>query len=374
MAGQDRPNRRAILAAGTAGAGVGVAAVASALPSPAVAQSQPTVRWRLVSSFPKSLDTIYGAAEWIAARVAALTDGRFQIRVFAAGEIVPGLQVLDAVRDGTVECGHTASYYYVGKDPTFAFDCSMPFGLNARQQNAWMYAGGGLELMRTVFKEHGILQFPAGNTGAQMGGWFRKEVTSLDDLKGLKMRIGGIAGQALAKLGLVPQQVAAGEIYPALEKGAIDAAEWVGPHDDEKLGFNKVAKYYYYPGWWDGGPQISLLTNLAQWEALPSAYQAALETACGDANARMLARYDALNPQALKRLVAGGTILKPFPRDVMMASYKAVQELFAEISAANPRFKTIYDSWKPFLHDEYQWFRVSEFSFDNFVAIQTAQR
>ncbi len=255
--------RRAFLT--TAGVGLAAGTVAA----PAIAQSQPEIKWRLASSYPKSLDTIYGAAEFIAKRVAAATDNKFQIRTFAAGEIVPALQVLDAVQNGTVECGQSAAYFYVGKDPTFCFDTAMPFGLNTRQHVAWMMHGGGLELMREVFKEYNIIHVPAGNTGAQMGGWFRKEIKSLEDLKGLKMRIGGLVGQILTQFGLVPQQIGGGDIYPALEKGTIDAAEFVGPYDDERLGFHKVAKNYYYPGWWEGSAQIPLLFNLTAWEQLP---------------------------------------------------------------------------------------------------------
>ncbi|WP_042704778.1 TRAP transporter substrate-binding protein [Azospirillum sp. B506] len=346
-------------------AGVGVAA--STLAAPAIAQSQPEIHWRLASSFPKSLDTIYGAADTIAARVAAATDGKFTIRPFAAGEIVPGLQVLDAVQNGTVECGHTASYYYVGKDPTFTFDATVPFGLNARQQNAWIYNGGGMALLREFFDGYGVMNFPAGNTGVQMGGWFRKEIKTVEDLKGLKFRIGGFAGQVLAKLGTVPQQIAGGDIYPSLEKGTIDAAEWIGPYDDEKLGFNKVAKYYYYPGWWEGGLNVSLLINKQQWEQLPKQYKAVLEAACFEANLTMNAKYDAENPAALRRLVAGGAQLRPFPREVMEACYKAATELYDETAKTNPKFAKIYEPWKKFRDEEYLWFRVAENSFDNFA-------
>ncbi|MBP2298798.1 TRAP transporter substrate-binding protein [Azospirillum picis] len=346
-------------------AGVGVAA--STLAAPAIAQTHPEIHWRLASSFPKSLDTIYGAADTIAARVSAATDGKFQIRPFAAGEIVPGLQVLDAVQNGTVECGHTASYYYVGKDPTFTFDATVPFGLNARQQNAWIYNGGGMDLLREFFDGYGVVNFPAGNTGVQMGGWFRKEIKTVEDLKGLKFRIGGFAGQVLAKLGVVPQQIAGGDIYPSLEKGTIDAAEWIGPYDDEKLGFNKVAKYYYYPGWWEGGLNVSLLVNRQQWEQLPKQYKAVLEAACFEANLTMNAKYDAENPQALRRLVAGGAVLRPFPREVMEACYKAATELYDETAKTNPKFAKIYEPWKKFRDEEYLWFRVAENSFDNFA-------
>ncbi len=346
----------------------------AAVASPAIAQSAPEIRWRLASSFPKSLDTIFGAAEIIAKRVEAATDGKFQIRVFAGGEIVPGLQVLDAVQQGTVECGHTASYYYVGKDPTFAFDTAIPFGLNARQQNAWMYHGGGLALMRELFKDYNIVQFPAGNTGAQMGGWFRKEIKTTEDLKGLKFRIGGFAGKVLTKLGVVPQQIAGGDIYPALEKGTIDAAEWVGPYDDEKLGFYKIAKNYYYPGWWEGGPQLSLYVNLAAWEALPKAYRAVLESACAEANIWMPAKYDAQNMPALRRLVAEGAQLRPFSKEIMEACYAAALALYDETAAANPRFKRVYEAWKPFRDDVNLWFRVAENTFDNFVLAKSAHK
>jgi TRAP-type mannitol/chloroaromatic compound transport system substrate-binding protein len=352
-------------------AGVGLAA--GAVAAPAIAQSQPEIRWRLASSFPKSLDTIFGAAEVISKRVAAATNNKFQIQVFAAGEIVPGLQVLDAVQNGTVQCGHTAPYYFVGKDPTFAFSCAIPFGMNARQQNAWMYHGGGLALMREFFKDYNIIQFVAGNTGAQMGGWYRKEIKTVADLKGLKLRIGGFAGQVLTKLGVVPQQIAGGDIYPALEKGTIDAAEWVGPYDDEKLGFYKVAKYYYYPGWWEGGPELDLLVSIKAWEELPADYKAVLEAACAEANVDMVAKYDAVNPAALKRLLGNGVQLLPFSNEIMAACYAAANELYEETAAKNAKFKKIYDAWKPFRDEQISWFAIAENRFDNFmIAAQRA--
>jgi TRAP-type mannitol/chloroaromatic compound transport system substrate-binding protein len=360
--------RRTFLKAGGAGL------AASTLAAPAVAQSLPEIKWRCASSFPKSLDTIYGAAEIVAERVKVLTNDKFQIRVFAGGEIVPGLQVLDAVQAGTVECGHTVSYYYVGKDPTLAFDTAVPFGLTARQQNAWMYYGGGLELIREVFKAYNILTIPCGNTGTQMGGWFRKEINTVGDLNGLKMRIGGFAGQVVTKLGVVPQQIAGGDIYPSLEKGTIDAAEWIGPYDDEKLGFYKVAKYYYYPGWWEAGPMLNFYVNTKSWETLPKLYQEALLSACAEANVLTMAKYDAQNPPALRRLVADGAILKAYPRDVLEACYKAAFEVYDETAAKNPNFKKVYEAWKPFREMEYQWFSVAEHTFDRFALAQAAKR
>ena len=350
---------------GTAGAGM--AGILAAGTAPAFAQGGPEIKWRLASSFPKALDTIHGAAEVISKRVAAATGNRFQVQVFAAGEIVPALQVADAVQNGTVQCGHTAPYYYVGKDPTFAFGTAIPFGMNARQYNAWWYVGGGDALFNEFLKEYGIHSMLAGNTGAQMGGWYRKEIKTVEDLRGLKMRIGGYAGQVLTKLGLVPQQIGGGEIYQALEKGTIDAAEWVGPYDDEKLGFNKVAKFYYYPGWWEGGPALHLFVNQKAWSELPKEYQAIVEAAAHEGNTMMLSRYDAGNPAALKRLVAGGAQLRAFPRPVMDACHKAAMELYSETSEKNPRFKKLYDHYSRFMEDQVLWFRVAEGNYDNYM-------
>lgn len=346
-------------------AGVGVAM--GALAKPAIAQSMPEMKWRLTSSFPKSLDTLYGAAEVFAKAIADASDNKFQVQVFAAGEIVPGLQALDAAANGTVEMCHTASYYYFGKDPTFAFGAAVPFGLNARQQNAWMFFGGAMDLMNDFFKKFHVYGIPAGNTGCQMGGWFRKEIKTPDDLKGLKMRIGGFAGQVMAKLGVVPQQIAGGDIYPALEKGTLDACEWVGPYDDEKLGFYKVAKYYYYPGWWEGGAMLHNFINLDKWNQLPKAYQSLVRTASEMANTWMLAKYDAVNPGALKRLVTNGAQLRPFSQQVLEASYKAALDVYKETGAKNADFKKVYDSMVAFRGDEYLWWQVAEYTYDTFM-------
>jgi TRAP-type mannitol/chloroaromatic compound transport system substrate-binding protein len=349
----------------------GLAGILAAGAAPAIAQTPGEVKWRLASSFPKSLDTIFGGAETISKRVAAITNNKFQIQVFAGGEIVPPFGVVDAVQNATVQCCHTAPYYFFGKDPTFAFACAIPFGMNARQQNAWMYHGGGMQLYRDFVKDYNIISFPAGNTGAQMGGWFRKEIKTVADLKGLKMRIGGFAGTVLAKLGAVPQQIPGGDIYPALEKGTIDAAEWVGPYDDEKLGFYKVAKNYYYPGWWEGGPELDLFVNTKAWSELPKDYQAALEAACYEANMDMLAKYDALNPPALRRLLANGVNLRPFSNEIMAACFKAATEVFDETMAKNANFKKIFEPWKKFRDEENLWFSVAENRFDNFMIAAT---
>ncbi len=343
------------------------AGVAAMLPlSAARAADLPAIRWRMASSFPKSLDIIYGAAETLARRIAALTAGKFQIRVFAGGELVPGLQVLDAVGNGAAECGHSAGYYYVGKNLALAFDAAVPFGLTARQQNAWMYAGGGIEALRRLYAKYNVVQFPGGNTGAQMGGWFRKPIKSLADLKGLKMRIPGIGGQIMAKLGAVPQTLPGGDIYPALERGAIDAAEWVGPYDDEKLGFHKIARHYYYPGWWEGGPQLSFYVNQASWQGLPDVYRQAFEVAAAEANQLMLAQYDAKNAPALLRLVGQGVQLHAYPKDVMLAARRATFALYEAEAKTNPDFAAIYRDWKTFRDTAFQWFKVNEAAYSNF--------
>jgi TRAP-type mannitol/chloroaromatic compound transport system substrate-binding protein len=354
----------------TAGAGL---AASAAIAAPAIAQSNPEVKWRLTSSFPKSLDTLWGASETFAKYVSEATDGKFQVSAFAAGEIVPGLQALDATGAGNVDCCHTAAYYYVGKDPTFPLFCAVPFGLNTRQQNAWFYDGGAQKLMDEFTKKFNVVSLLGGNTGAQMGGWFRKEIKEVGDLNGLKMRIAGLAGTVMQKLGVVPQQLAGGDIYPALEKGTVDAAEWVGPYDDEKLGFQKVAPYYYYPGWWEGGTTQHFMFNIGKWEELPKNYKAIVTAAAGAANIEETGRYDARNPQALKRLVAAGAQLRPFSQPIMEACLKASNEIYADISSKNADFKKVYDNMVAFRNDEYLWWQVAEYTYDTFM-IRTRPR
>ena len=327
----------------------------------------PKLKWRLTSSFPKSLDTIYGAAEVFSKAVAEATDNKFQIQVFAAGEIVPGLQAADAVTNGTVEMCHTASYYYFGKDPTFAFGTAVPFGLNSRMQNAWQFHAGGMDLMNDFYKKFNIYGIPCGNTGCQMGGWFRKEIKTPDDLKGLKMRIGGFAGRVMSKLGVVPQQIAGGDIYPSLEKGTLDAAEWVGPYDDEKLGFQKVAQFYYYPGWWEGGAMLHNFINIDKWNSLTPTYKSIVRTASEAANTWMQSKYDAGNPAALKRLVAGGAQLRPFSSQVLDACYNSALEVYKETTASNADFKKVYDNMVAFRGDQYLWWQVAEYTFDTYM-------
>jgi TRAP-type mannitol/chloroaromatic compound transport system substrate-binding protein len=346
-------------------AGVGLAA--SAVAAPAIAQSMPELKWRCTTSWPKSLDVPFSASETISKYVSEATDGKFQIQAFAGGEIVPALQAVDAVTNGTVEMCHTAGYYFIGKDPTFALYCSVPFGLNSRQQNAWFQDHGGQDMLNEFGKKFKLYGISGGNTGTQMGGWFRKEIKTVDDIKGLKMRIGGWAGKTMQKLGCVPQQIAGGDIYPALEKGTIDAAEWVGPYDDEKLGFYKVAPYYYYPGWWEGGTALHFYINTDKWAALPKAYQSLLTAAAGYCNMDVQAKYDSRNPQALKRLVAGGAKLRPFSPAIMDAAHKASIEVTKEVSAVNADYKKIWESQQAFRDDENLWWQVAEYTYESYM-------
>ena len=274
---------------------------------PAV-QTSERVRWRLVSSFPRGLDTIYGSAEFLAERVEQMSAGRFSIRPYPAGEIVPGLQVLDAIQQGTVQVGHTA----------------------------WLLEGGGDELLEPLFSDFNIVRFFGGSTGAQMGGWFNREIRSVADIEGLRMRIPGPGGEVMARLGATVQVLAGGDIYLALERGAIDATEWVGPYDDEKLGFHKVAKYYYYPGWWEPGPALSFYVNKEAWEGLSAEFKSIFRSACHDAGMVMQARYDARNPQAMTRLRASGVEWRPFTDDVMAAAQRESIALLEENAAADP--------------------------------------
>ena len=338
--------------------------------APAVAQTTDTVRWRCVSSFPKNIEVLYGCADVMSKAVAQLTDNKFQIQVFAAGEVVPGLQALDAASNNTVQMCHTASYYYTGKNTAFAFGTHAPYLLNTRQQAAWAYYGEGKKLLEDFYRGFNVIALPGGNTTTQMGGWFRKEIKSVDDLKGLKFRISGLGGQVLAKLGAVPQQIGIGDIYPSLERGTIDAAEFNGPYDDEKLGLYKVAPNYYYPGFWDGTSMQHFFINSGEWDKLPKHFQAALTSAAAQAHIDSIAHYDVLNPPALRRLVGAGAKLHAFPADVLDATYTATMGLYEELSSQNPEFKKFYDSQKAFQKDASLWNQVSEFAYDSTIIRQ----
>ena len=358
-------NRRAL---------IGAAATAPVLATPALAQTEnPEIRWRLASSFPRTLDILYAGCENISRRVAELTHGRFRISCFAAGEIVPALQTLDAVQNNTIEATQTAPYYFIGKEPSFAFYTAIPWGMNQRQLTAWLNFGEGTKFADELFSDYNAVGIAAGDTGAQMGGWWRKEIKTPADLQGVKFRIGGLGGAVFAKLGAVPTQLAAGDIYPSLERGVIDAAEWVGPYDDEKLGFARVAPYYYTPGFWEGSSRNYFLISKQAWNALPDHYKNILKIACAEQVQSMGAHLDYANPAALRRLIAAGTQLRAFPRDVLQALWNSSHEVYAEISARDPRFKKIWENYKAFRDEQFSWFRVLETPYDNF-AQQAAAR
>lgn len=360
----DAATSEAASAAATASAST--AAAPAGGQAPMQNTDMPALEWRMATSWPVSLDIIYSGVKTITDRVASMTGGKFTIRSYAAGELVPGLQVLDAVQAGTVEMGHTASYYYVGKSPVFAFGTTLPFGLNAQQQNSWLYSGG-LQQLQEFYTQFNAIQFPAGNTGVQMGGWFRREVTSLAELQGLKMRIPGLGGQVMAKLGVSVQTLAAPEIYQALETGAIDATEWVGPYDDLKLGFNKVAQFYYAPGWWEPGSSLEVQINLDKWNELPKLYQECITAAAYQANIEMLASFEAKNGAALNQLVQSGTQLRTYPQEIMEAAERESFALYDGFAAQNATFKTIYDGWKVFRDQIFAWNKANEFAYSSFV-------
>ena len=366
--------RRSFLrGAATGGAALALGACASAAPNTTQAPAQgtelPALNWDMATSWPTALDTIFGGAEHFAQRVDALSGGKFKIKARAAGEIAKGTEVLDVVSQGAVPLGHTASYYYIGKSPVLGFGTAVPFGLTYMQQNAWLFEGGGLAQMQEIYaKKFNTIQFPAGNTGVQMGGWFRKEINTVADLQGLKMRIPGLGGQVMAKLGVTVQTLAGGEIFQALQTGAVDAAEWVGPYDDQKLGFNKVAEFYYYPGWWEPAPTLEIEVNLNKWKELPALYQEIIKSAAFESNTTMMARYDAKNNQALKELLADGkTQLKPYSDEIMAAAMQTSFALYDEFAAKDADFKAVYEPWKEFRTGVYEWHRVNELSFANFV-------
>jgi TRAP-type mannitol/chloroaromatic compound transport system substrate-binding protein len=350
--------RRTLLKSAAALVGTGV------LAAPAIAQSTPAIKWRMTSSFPKSLDITYGAAEQFCRQVGELTDGKFTIQQFAAGEIVPGLQALDAVSSGTVEACYTGALFYVGKDPAFALAASVPFLMNPRQQHGWYYHGGGLELTNEFFKKFGVYGLPCGNTGMQWGGWFRKDIKSVADLNGLKMRIAGLAGTIAARVGIVPQQIAPGDIYPALERGTIDAVEYIGPYDDEKLGFQKVAQRYYSPGWQEGGTVFHAMFNLAKWNELPPLYKKVVEVAAQAATTDMLAHYDTKNPEALMRLVAQGVTISLFPPEVLDRLYQEAEAYYKEVTAANADFAKIFNHQREFQRKNNMYHRAADLQYD----------
>ena len=344
-----------------------VGAAASSVFGPVYAQTTRRVRWQMATSWPKSLDTIYGATLLLGRRVAELTGGRFTIEVHPAGELVRPLEILPAVQKGTVPIGHTAAYYYTKLHPALAIATALPFGLTARQQNAWLEHGGTELLNKELFEAFGLLALPAGNTALQMGGWFRFPVDRAADFRGLRMRIPGLGGEVLRRIGVKTVTLPGNEILPALEAGDLDATEWVGPYDDEKLGFYKVATYYYYPGWWEPGPTLHLVINRRAYERLPREYREALVSAARDANAWSLAAYDRKNPEALTRLLANGVQLRPFPQDFLKLAFREAENLYAELASKDATYRKIFNDWNKNRTLLFRWFSTNEASYADFA-------
>ena len=358
--------------------GLGVAVAGAGVAAPALADPTPDVRWRLTSSFQPQLDLIYGGAETLARALSDLTDGHFTIHVAPAGEIAPAIEALAAVADGRAECAHTSLAYDWNNNPSLVFASSAPFGMNARQHTSWLQEGGGGDLIDEALADRKVFALLAGNTGGQMAGWFRNEIHGPGDFTGLKVRIGGFAGKVFQTLGASPVAMPKDAIYDALSSGSLDAFEWVGPYDDEKFGeskdagaprppISKIASNYYYPGWWKGGMQLHLVVAKDKFDALPKVYQSALRAAAAIANGSVIAKYDAANPAALKRLVVGGAQLRLFPQEALEACYKTANDLYAQLGADDPKFKKIADAYAAFRGDEYLWWQVDEYSFDNFM-------
>ena len=332
-----------------------------------LSQEGPEIEWEMATSWPAGLVTLFGSANTFAEQVSRLTGGRFVINPRPAGEIVGGLEVLPTVRDGGAESGHTASYYYTGLNEVQQFGTAVPFGLTQRQHNAWLYQGGGLEILNDFYaEEHGIITFPAGGTGCQMGGWFSQEINTVDDLQGLTMRIPGIAGQVLVNLGGEQVSIAGGEILQAIETGALDAAEFVGPTDDLILGLDQFDGdlFYYHPGWWEPGTTLEVQFPLTLFNELPEEYQVAIEMAAAYAHATTVAQYDVLNSQDLKTIQEFATIV-PFSDEIMAAFKTETESVLDGIAATNPTFGEILGPWRQFRDDVSAWHSLAEKSFLN---------
>jgi TRAP-type mannitol/chloroaromatic compound transport system substrate-binding protein len=345
----------------------GSALGAAAISAPALAQSAPEVRWRLISAAPRSADIRFGGAELLARYVAECTDGRFRIELAGPGDVAGATGAAQAAAAGTVEAALGTADELFERDPSFGLLAGAPFALNTRQYAAWWYENGGIDLANEFLAKAGLYALPAGNGGARMGGWFRRELGGADDLKGLRVAATGLAGELFNRLGAAPQRMTAAESVSALEKGTLDGAESMSPVEDEKLGFAKAAVFIHYPGWWSGTTPTLLWLSLPKWRELPKSYQAILSAGAAQVNQVVTARFDGRNPAALRRLVGAGAQLRPWKEDVIEAGYKAAGELYADLSGRNPDFKRLWDSMRAFRGEEYLWFQVAEYTFDNFM-------
>jgi TRAP-type mannitol/chloroaromatic compound transport system substrate-binding protein len=348
------------------GLGLGAIAAATAACSreaagPAGAADSRTFNWRLVTTWPPNFPGLGTGATELARMVDACSAGRLKIKVYGANELVPAFEVFDAVSGGTAEMGHGGAYYWKGKIPSVSFFSAVPFGLTAQEMNGWLYFGGGLELWKEAYAPFGIIPAPCGNSGTQMGGWFRREIRTIDDLRGLKMRIPGIGGEVLARAGGTPVTLAGGEIFTALETGAIDATEWVGPYNDLAFGLHKAAKYYYYPGWHEPGSTLEAIVNKQAFEELPADLREIVLTCCRAVNERMLAEFTARNSDALQMLVKDhGVELRPFPDEVLKRLRELSDEILKEGAAQDPLYARVYDSVRAFQAKSSAYLAVAE--------------
>jgi TRAP-type mannitol/chloroaromatic compound transport system substrate-binding protein len=356
--------RRQILAA----AGVGLAATALAACKPeADSSAKPqegtpaqTFNWKMVTSWPKNFPGVGVSAERFAKLVDEMSNGRLKVKVYAAGELVPALEVFDAVSRGTAEMGHSAPYYWRGKVPAAQFFCAVPFGPNAQEMNAWLHRGGGIELWEEVYKPFGVLPMACGNTGVQTAGWFNKEINSVDDFKGLKMRTPGLGGEVLTKMGGTVVNLPAGEIFTAMQTGAIDATEWIGPYNDLALGLHKAAKYYYTPGWQEPSVLFELDINIKAWETLPADLQAIVRAAARDVNGDMLDDYNAKNMEAMEQFKAEGVDVRRLPDEVLARLKEVAAEVVDASAAADPVSSKVWEQQKVYLQRLYGYAEMNE--------------
>lgn len=347
----------------TAGIGTTLGVLGTA--APAFAQEK-TINWKMVTTWPKNFPGLGTGAEFLAALVKEMSGGRIEVKVYGAGELVPAFESFDTVSRGTAEMGHGAAYYWKGKSEAAQFFAAVPFGLTAQEMNSWLYHGGGMDLWKEVYAEFGLVPTAAGNTGVQMGGWFNKEINSLNDLKGLKMRIPGLGGEVLKRAGGTPVSLPGGEIFTSLQSGAIDATEWVGPYNDLAFGLYQAAKYYYYPGWHEPGTTLECFINRKAFEALPKDLQSIVLNACRVANQDMLADFTARNNDALQTLVNEHHVqLKRFPDDVLKRLKELSDEVVAEVAKKDPISKKVYESFIKFRQQAVAWHDISERAYLN---------
>jgi TRAP-type mannitol/chloroaromatic compound transport system substrate-binding protein len=359
--------RQFVKAGGVAAAAGALAACGGPAPTPATGEpSAPASRltWKMVTSWPTNFPGLGAGAARLAELIGRLSGGRLTVKVYGGGELVPAFEVFDAVSQGTAQMGHSGAYYWKGKAEAVQFFSAVPFGMNAQEMNGWLYHGGGLELWRELYARFDLVPFPAGNTGVQLAGWFRKEINSVEDLKGLKMRIPGLGGEVLARLGGAPVNIPGAELYTAMQTGAIDATEWVGPYNDLAFGLNKVAPHAYYPGWQEPGPTLECMVNKPAFDGLPDDLKAIVETACQAVNLDMLADYTAQNHRAMETLVnEHGIEFKRLPDDVLKALRETSEQVIAEIAAKDPFTTRVYESYQAFKAGARRWHRISEVAY-----------